>query len=700
MIPATFNSWKWIMAAVACLLAAVPVQAQIISRQPSTSVGEPVQVVARGVAVVIRGVSTEVTPEITRVVEDQLALAGDSRVSAPLADDLAYFVRRQYFQLGFSEAQVDWRLAAGAIDLAVVEGPRLVIGAINFLGVDPEMVDDLTSFLTRVTREREGLLTRRLPFVEADMRAGVDLVARHLRAQGYLDAATADPVFLPSPTPDSIDVTIEITLGVRSVFGEIRVAGDVGAVGEDTLKRARELTGQPFNEVTLETTRMDIRGGLQERGHFAAEVEAVAGTRVSSAPELIAVPATFLVAAGKRYAVRSVRVDEALGRGSTRVARSVFAAATSQTFSPHAIDLLHRRALDTGIFSRLDVEPVVVDDGVLDLWVKGEEAKPKMLGFYGGYESLYGPILGMEARHANFLDSGNSVAVRGEFRGTGGVGGVQWTDPAILGSRWSLAAGVSWETFTFKDYDRQTAAVKMALTRRLTRRITAEIFGELSTNDAASDVLSQPELGPEDYRTASGGVRLTIDYRDHPLLAREGWMIGLTVEAGLIDGDEQESFVRTDAVVAWHYPLSARWRFSLGARSHLLLTPAEASAIPIDLRLFNGGATSVRSFAEREMGPMSAKGDTPLGGLASGVASAEFAWQAIRNLEVAAFADAGSIGDESSSFFEIDELRYALGLGVRYRLPVGPLRIDYGVNPDRRDGESFGALHITFGFAF
>jgi outer membrane translocation and assembly module TamA len=39
-------------------------------------------------------------------------------------------------------------------------------------------------------------------------------------------------------------------------------------------------------------------------------------------------------------------------------------------------------------------------------------------------------------------------------------------------------------------------------------------------------------------------------------------------------------------------------------------------------------------------------------------------------------------------------------LGLRYRLPVGPLRVDYGVNPDRRDGEAAGALHVTFGFAF
>lgn len=75
-------------------------------------------------------------------------------------------------------------------------------------------------------------------------------------------------------------------------------------------------------------------------------------------------------------------------------------------------------------------------------------------------------------------------------------------------------------------------------------------------------------------------------------------------------------------------------------------------------------------------------------------------WEIFRNLELAAFADAGSLGEDSSTFFQRDDLRYAVGLGLRYRLPVGPLRIDYGVNPDRHEGESFGALHVTFGFSF
>jgi outer membrane protein insertion porin family len=48
----------------------------------------------------------------------------------------------------------------------------------------------------------------------------------------------------------------------------------------------------------------------------------------------------------------------------------------------------------------------------------------------------------------------------------------------------------------------------------------------------------------------------------------------------------------------------------------------------------------------------------------------------------------------------LNDMRYAVGAGLRYKLPVGPIRLDYGVNPDPRPFEDFGAFHFSFGFAF
>ena len=209
------------------------------------------------------------------------------------------------------------------------------------------------------------------------------------------------------------------------------------------------------------------------------------------------------------------------------------------------------------------------------------------------------------------------------------------------------------------------------------------------------------ELGPDDYQTLTAGGRLILDYRDNPLNPRSGWLAGAAVEGGFDQGGEDDiNFLRTDLNASYYHPLGDSLRFALGARASSLGTNGTVEEVPIDLRLSNGGGTTVRSFAEREMGVASARGSTPLGGLATTVLSAELSYEIMPNLEIAAFADAGSISREDSSLFGADDLRYAVGMGLRYQLPIGPLRVDYGFNPDRQPGEAVGALHLTFGFAF
>jgi outer membrane protein assembly factor BamA len=106
----------------------------------------------------------------------------------------------------------------------------------------------------------------------------------------------------------------------------------------------------------------------------------------------------------------------------------------------------------------------------------------------------------------------------------------------------------------------------------------------------------------------------------------------------------------------------------------------------------------VRSFQERELGPRDRHG-YPVGGQAFTVFNAELTFPIRGALQGAVFADAGNVIAE----FEhagVDDMRYAIGLGLRYKLPIGPLRIDYGVNPNPKRSEDFGAFHFSFGLAF
>ena len=115
------------------------------------------------------------------------------------------------------------------------------------------------------------------------------------------------------------------------------------------------------------------------------------------------------------------------------------------------------------------------------------------------------------------------------------------------------------------------------------------------------------------------------------------------------------------------------------------------------MRYFNGGGTTVRSFSERDLGPQSASGDS-LGGEFFTIFNTELTFPLVGALQGAVFVDAGNL--TSSDEIGLGEMRYAVGAGLRYKLPIGPLRLDYGLNPSPRADEARGAFHFSFGFAF
>jgi outer membrane protein assembly factor BamA len=319
---------------------------------------------------------------------------------------------------------------------------------------------------------------------------------------------------------------------------------------------------------------------------------------------------------------------------------------------------------------------------------------------YGGYETSEGPILGLEFRNVNFLRRGDSLRLNAEQSGAGWNAAAQWTNPAFLGRANSLDAQLFGFARERPGYHEQTFGLRTSLNRRPNPHLTLGVFSTLSTHAVDTVGLAPAELGPTHYRLVSVGGLVTLDHRNSPVSPTRGWFASGLLESGLGAGAGSVAYLKTDLGAAWYHTFSPRWRVAVGARWGLIQSRDGVDGLPADLRFYNGGANTVRSFAFQHLGPVNAAG-VPLGGLGYDVISAELSRTLVENLELAVFGDAGSLSREGGVLQILPgDPRYALGLGLRYRLPVGPIRVDYGFNPARRAGESVGALHITFGFAF
>ena len=215
----------------------------------------------------------------------------------------------------------------------------------------------------------------------------------------------------------------------------------------------------------------------------------------------------------------------------------------------------------------------------------------------------------------------------------------------------------------------------------------------------------------------------TLDLRKNPLVAPRGFVFDNTVDLAIGAVGSDLDFIRATARASYYLsfapepvtlfdedleksPLEHWFERSLlafGARSGIVYplktrATSAALAIPIDERFFSGGSATVRSFGERDLGPHDRSGN-PIGGEFFTIFNVEYTFPLYEEFLGAVFIDAGNLLPDARSP-GLNDLRYAIGAGLRYNLPIGPVRLDYGVNPSPRDGEAFGAFHFSFGFAF
>ncbi|MEO8074932.1 MAG: BamA/TamA family outer membrane protein, partial [Acidobacteriota bacterium] len=127
--------------------------------------------------------------------------------------------------------------------------------------------------------------------------------------------------------------------------------------------------------------------------------------------------------------------------------------------------------------------------------------------------------------------------------------------------------------------------------------------------------------------------------------------------------------------------------------------------LPASERFFAGGDTTIRGFTLDTVGAANTISPTgfPRGGNALLLMNGELRFPVWKDFGAVVFVDGGNVFDRASEF-DLGELRGSSGFGLRYRSPIGPIRLDIGFKMDRRtfagNLESGHAFHFSIGQAF
>ena len=339
---------------------------------------------------------------------------------------------------------------------------------------------------------------------------------------------------------------------------------------------------------------------------------------------------------------------------------------------------------DSGYFSQVEVQ--TQRDEALDqhipVVIKTTPARPRQYAWGLGFGTDTGPRVSMGVRFRRINELGHSILADTRVSMISHSVGLQYKVPVgnLVSDSLVYKAGADFEDvggdgntnrYTLgANYNREWGPVQ----RRLYVNFKYEDYSVGDDNEITQNMIP--------------GVTLSQLRADDVLFPRKGysWSVDLRGAAGVISDTR---FLRAETTGQFAYPLGSRGR--LLARTRLGATGVrEFRKLPASERYFACGDHSERGYGYQKLAPRDRSGDV-VGGryLASG--SLELDYLFVGNFGGAVFVDAGNADDDF-----LPSLEVGAGAGLRWRSPVGMLRIDVAHPFDTNSNDDY-RIHVSIG---
>ncbi|OGW61193.1 MAG: outer membrane protein assembly factor BamA [Nitrospirae bacterium RBG_16_64_22] len=619
--------------------------------------------------------------------------------------DAARVLERYYREAGYPFSRVDAKTdsvegAARQIVFQVDPGPRPRVVDVRVSGarqIGPEEVLPLLSV------QQDRWYARGF-FDPGRLEEDVETIRAFYRSRGFLSADVGAASIDLSPDRSSVSVEFQVREGERTFVRSVDLAGLVWNSREELLPRIQTRPESPYEEEKAEEDRIRILEQVARKGHLQATVDLLS----TFFDEGRSVGITFDVDEHETRALGRIIV---LGLDRTRrpVAEREIGLKEGDPYDFEGFLLAENRLRRLGIFSEARFHPVdpLDESPVRDVVLSLKEADAGTVEFgagYGDYERWRGMI---EVSHRNVGGWNRRVSGRLEASTLEKRFLLTGREPRVLETEYDLRAQGVWEETEKRNIDTHETIYKIRRSGVAAgpEGTYASIWKASLTYQYENTTILEISPGAVLSREDEGrlGVSsltpaLFLDLRDDPFEPRRGLFAGVSVKGAAKAIGSEISFYKLSMQASAYVPLTGRVVLAVGGKWGRGKATGEDRNLPVFDRFFLGGRSSVRGFSQDTLGPKGADG-TPSGGNVIVQGNVELRWSLGREFQVVAFADAGNVWLVPPAASDL-KLRQSAGVGVRYKTPVGPLRLDYARKIDREPGESAGEWHFSLGHAF
>lgn len=661
---------------------------------------------------VIREVTVTGTKRIHRKrIEKLIDIKEGSFVDEYKIKETENTIRDLYYKKGFSQVQVTYRIDVDANNKAVIV---FLIDEQDLIRIKKIVVKGNNTYpdkkIKKIMQTRQKGFFRRGILKREALEDDVKRIEDFYRQKGFNEVSVSYAIdYLQKNTY----VTIAIEEGERYYIGKITVEGDQVISSEEIQKQIETQTEDVYVAGTVSNITNNIRGLYIDKGYIYADVRQV----VFLNPQTGKIEITFNITEGQLAYVNAIEIS---GNVKTKenVIRREMRVYPGDVFEGTKIRKSRQRLENLGFFEeiRFDSQSSGKPNWE-DLLVDVKEAKTGYLSFGGGYSSMDALTGFVELRQRNFdyrnwstfTGAGQDLSIMASFGSMTEYYDVSFVNPWIFDKPVSLGLeGYKRSHEREEDvgygYEEDIRGGAIRFGREFNDELKGWIGYRFETvdisdiTDTASAAL-KAEAGTTDLSSIE--IDLNYDTRDNVFAPSTGFYLGnsLQTTGGFLGGDKD--FVRFFSNSSVFFPFVKKSVLEFRVRLGIAAPFSNTDEIPIYKRFFAGGASSIRGYRERKIGPLDSSNGDPIGGRSLFVGNIEYTYPVVDVLKFALFFDTGNVWVKEGDLLS-GALKSSVGMGVRVKTPLGPLSLDYGWPLDKEPGQQDkeGRFHFSISKGF
>jgi outer membrane protein insertion porin family len=681
-----------------------------------------------------------------------VGLATGKTFDRSVLEDVTQYLTDQYFSRGKYGVRVDTKVDEESgnrvkIKIDIKEGKRAKIREINIVGDTKFKQKEILESLELKTPNWLSWYKQDDRYSRETLQGDLEKVRNFYMDRGYANFNIESTQVAIAPEKQDIFITVNVQEGDVFKLADIKLAGTFVVPKKELEQYLLVSPGQTFNRKLITSTQELIQNRLGRDGYAFAKVEPV--PTPDNATHTVQL--TFFIDPGNRVYVRNItfsgtnRINDEVLRREMRQLEGGWLSNTSLERSKQRIQRLpYVKNVE------FETTPVTGSPDLVDVNYKIEEGPSAQLGGGIGYSETYKFQLNASYSDANFLGTGQRVAVELNGGAFSKVYSIQHTNPYTTIDNLQRTISLTYRDVTqfvssSSNFDSKTLSFGPTWAYPVTEyqfvRFGAVLeSAQLLTSSLGSAIQAQQwvqrnghpysRVAHDDgsnnefvfYGTNFKDVQLVLgwdwDTRNRTLFADRGSRVSIS-GSSTTPGADVEYYI-VDAAALHYFPL--KWGFAFVANAAVDYGEpfGHTTSIPPYRQFFGGGPDNVRGFRESRLGPKDQFGN-PYGGNMRITSQNELIfpmpakWRT--SARVSAFFDMGGVYETGNKIqftgpdgvspvtyrlTEWNDIRRSVGVAVQWLAPLGLFRFSLGVPLNAQHGDAnlkFGDETEVFQFS-